>query len=316
MTTELEKQLRHAYAQLPDEHADSSDLVARSRHKATALRRRRTAGACAGTVAAALAVGAVAGIGPGIGASEDSIQLAPAAGPTRSATAQRSVHASPKPTASTSRTAEKQPYPDEGTDKPLAGLSGKLLPHGSQLPAGLTYHGMSTKDYNQTWSTSKADGYANPVPLVIMTGAEQRLDGPSNAHVNHAYGMVSSADDAFDTPKLGDRDPKFRSVNASIVRFRSAADANAALAKTQRKEDGLYWVMTKLTKPNVQWSGVPGANGDHGVYDLRTAGPNPGFVAYQIVGAYIVSASSEKAAPAEQAVTDMVGNLRTAGLLK
>ncbi|MFC6705346.1 hypothetical protein [Flexivirga alba] len=204
--------------------------------------------------------------------------------------------------------------PTEATDKPLAGLSGKLLPHGSQLPAGLTYRGAYSYDYKKTWPTSLADGYENAVPVTGLIGADQSLNGPTNAQIRAAYGTVSGVTDMA-ANSHADTDPRFKSVMSTIVRFRTPTFAQSAIAKAQRKQGGMYWIRPTLTRANVAWSGVTGVTGDHGVYTFATGVGPQDYVAYQVVGEYIVSADSQSAASAEQAVTDMVGNLRTAGLL-
>jgi len=328
MTSQLEEQLREAYAQLPEARADRSEVLARSYRGAAGLRRRRMLSVCAGTTAAALVLGAAVVVGGNLGTSPRQTTLLPAGDGTSTAArtgTPRASTSSARSSVTGSATASKSApatqstetgLPQEGTDKPLAGLSGKLLPHGSQLPAGMKYHGMNTQDYNRTWTTSKEDGYANGVPLMVMIGADQSLDGPSTAQIIAAYGIVSSVYDAFDTPGLADTSPKYRSVDTQIVRFRSPADANGALAKAQRKEGGLYWVMTDLTRPNVPWSGVPGVTGDHGVFYLSKDIPGPSYVVYQIVGPYIVSADASEKEHAEQAVVNMVKNLKTAGLVR
>jgi len=326
MADQLEDELREAYSQLPGDLTDRREVMARSYRRAAGLRRRRTVSVCAGTTAAALVLGGAVMVGGSLGAAPRETTLLPAGGGAASTAAPTSSPAVSTPDAHTAsarptglaKTSEatKGTLPPEGTDKPLAGLSGTLLPHGSQLPAGMTYHGMNTEDYKQTWTTSKEDGYKNAVPLLIMTGADQNFDAPSNAETNAAYGIVAGVTDSFDAPGIGDTSPRYRSVESSIVRFRSAADAKVALAKTQRKEDGLYWVMTNLTQPNVSWSGVPGVTGDHGVFHLANDLPAPSYVVYQIVGPYIVSANGFEKGHAEQAVVDMVGNLKTTGLIK
>ena len=206
-------------------------------------------------------------------------------------------------------------YPQEGTDKPIAGLSGRLLPHGSQLAPGLAYHGVSTQDANKTWTTSQADAYLYGMPVTTLIGAEQDAGSPTPAETQTAYGIVSTVEDMASTSEP-DTSPSFNAVDTSIARFRTPALAGTALAKAHSKVGGLYWIDFGLTKPNVAWPGVPGVSGDHGVYRLpANTGPRPIIVAYQVAGAYIVSASATSVPLAEKAVTDMVGNLGTAGLL-
>lgn len=317
MSIDLEEQLRQAYGELPEASTDPTDMVARSRQSAARSRRRHTTSVCAGTVAAALAVGAVAIGGPLLTSPGRDVGILPAGGSTSTPTF--ATHSAPAPSAA-SRSAPtipgtNYPLPQEGTDKPLAGLSGQLLPHGSQLPTAMRYHGINTEDYKKTWTTSLADGSPYAVPIMILIGAEQTANSPTVAQTNAQYGLLSTTFDGASVPGP-DTSPTFRSLDSNIVRFRSPAFAQSAIAKAQRKEGGLYWVKPTMTKPNVSWSGVPGVSGAHGVYNCAGWGPMPIYVAYQVVGSYIVSANSETADTAEQAVTDMVGNLKTAGLLK
>lgn len=308
MRIDLEEQLRQAYAQLPNEGTDPTDMVARSRRTAARFRRRRTAGACAGTVAAALAIGAIAVGGPILTSPGRDVGILPAGGATSTPT-----FATHNP--ATTRIA-RHPLPQEGTDKPLAGLSGRLLPHGSQLPTGIAYHGVSTFDGTKTWTTSVADGSnAATTPVPVLIAAKQNLNGTTPAQTRALYGMTATVFDMASTSGP-DTSPAFRSVSTNILRFRTPAFAKSAIAKAQRKEGGLYWVKPTMTTPNVSWSGVPGVSGAHGVYDCAGWGPTPIYVAYQVVDNYIVSTNAETPALAEQAVTDTVGNLQTAGLLK
>lgn len=312
MTIDIEDELRQAFAELPEDHADPAGAIAGSRRGAVRIRRRRLTAMCAGGVASALVIGGAVAVATGLPESGGRTGLAPAGGATTAHTHSASAPtlAIPTPPATT-----KRPQPKEDTDKPLAGLSGRLLPHGSQLPTGMLYRGTYTYDYTKTWTTSLADGYRYGVPVQILIGADQTDGSPTPAQMNAAYGIVSSVGDGASTG-TDDTRPSFRSLSSNIVRFRTPALAQSAISRAQRGEAGLYWVWKNVTTPNVAWSGVPGITGDHGVYDLRSPGPNPGFVAYQVVGSYIVSAHSETKSTAEQGVTDMVANLKTAGLLK
>lgn len=316
MSIELEERLRRAYAQVPTDPTARAEVLARSRRAAIRTRRRRTGGIGAGAAAAALVIGAAATLGPGLAGSGDDTGHLTAAG--LSSTAIRSPKATvavptvPAHVAPPS-TSTKPPLPKEDTDKPLAGLSGRLLPHGSQLPAKTLYRGINSEDYQKTWRTSLADGYAYGMPLQFLIGSDQELNAPSPAKTRDAYGILSTVLDVATSPDNG-TDP-VHMLGSSIARFRTPSHARSALAKAQRREGGLYWTKPQLTTPNVPWSGVPGVTGDHGVYDFPTDAPQKVFVAYQVVGAYIVSADSESASTAEQAVTDMVGNLKTTGLL-
>lgn len=317
MSIDLEDQLRQAYGQLPDASADPTDVLARSRRTAVRSRRHRTAGVCAGTVAAALAVGVVTIGGPLITSPGRDAGILPAGGSTGTPTF--ATHNATTPTAtehSSTGTTAHHTAADEGSDKPFAGLSGKLLPHGSQLPAGLAYRGHHIEDANKSWHTSPANG-SNVVtmPVQVLIVAKQARHGITPAQTRARYGIVGSVWDMASTTG-SDLNPSFRASSTSIVRFRTPAFAQDAIGKAQRKEGGLYWVKPTMTKPNVPWSGVPGFSGDHGVYDCAGWAPTPNYVAYQVVGEYIVSVDASTAPLAEQAVTDTVGNLKTAGLLK
>lgn len=309
----LEDELRSAYAQLPQEHRDPTEVMSASRKSAHRLRRRRTAGVCAGAIAAALVVGATAVIGTNLGAGQQETGLRPADGPT----ATPSVRSTPSPPPARAQASPKagttaeHPRWKEGTDKPLAGLSGRLLPHGTQLPDGMAYHGTYTYDYQKTWSTSLEDGYAGAMPVLILTGADQNFDSPPIAQTEAAYGILSGVQDMATTAGRSER-----TLDASIVRFRSPEFAQSAIAKAKRHESGLYWVWKQQTTPNVPWDGVPGVTGDHGVFNLPAGPSQPLIVAYQVVGEFIVASDSQTASVAEQGVTDMVTNLKDAGLLK
>lgn len=314
MTIDLEDELRQAFSQLPDEQSDPSGTIAGSRRGAVRIRRRRTTGVCAGAVAAALVVGGAIAVGTGFPTSGGHTGLAPAGRSKATTTTKHRTTAPrfviPPPPATT----KQPPQPKEDTDKPLHGVSGRLLPHGKQLPHGLLYRGAFTYDYTKTWSTSLADGYRYAVPIVGLIGADQSLNGPTTAQINAAYGIVSSAIDSADSSG-SDTSPNFRWLGSSIVRFRSPALAKSAIAKAQRGEGGMYWIRPKVTAPNVAWSGVRGVAGDHGVYTMPNGAAPDGYLAYQVVGEYIVSAQAASAVTAEQGVTDMVANLTTAGLL-
>lgn len=310
MTKTVEEELRAAYALLPQGHRDPAEVLDGSRRSAMRLRRRRAAGMCAGALAATLVIGATAVIGTGLGSpAEKTVQ--PAA--SSQSTARVSFSTSPPAAKHTSSatSAPTPPFNKEGTDKPLAGLSGKLLPHGSQLPKGMSYQGLFTTDYWKTWDMSLSDGYANVVPVLVLTGADQNFDAPAVAQTEAAYGILAGVSDMATTSGTSGG-----YLDSSVVRFRTPELAQSAIAKVRRHEPGFYWVWKQQTTPNVPWQGVPGVTGEHGVYNLPAGTPQPLIVAYQVVGEYIVAADSETAATAEQGVIDIVANLKADGLLK
>lgn len=259
----LDEELRQAYAQLPQEHRDPAEVMAAARRSAHRMRRRRNAAIGAGTLAATLVVGATAVIGADLGATNNKTTLRPA-GASGSST---SLHFSaPAPASKRAAATPDHPVYKEDTDKPLAGLSGKLLPHGAQLPHGMAYRGAYTTDYWKSWDTSLADGRTGVVPLPILIGADQNFDSPTVAQTDAAYGILSGVSDMAKTKGAYET-----VLQSSIVRFRTPELARSAIAKTQRKEGGLYWVW-KRTTPNIPWAGVPGVTGEHGVFSEQLAG--------------------------------------------
>ncbi len=205
----------------------------------------------------------------------------------------------------------------QGHNKKVAGLAGYLLPHGSQLPAGLSY--------SRNRLASNTDGSslgAAVVPGVIAARSNLQDDGTKDT-----TGAVASAfDSAFNYRKdgsvAGDGNPNQRSLATQIIEYGTVQQARAAVATAQANRGGWVW-LNPIGAVRVPWAGVPGADGPSYLYKAGASGipeqPDLKFhdtyIAIQIVGKYALTATSSSTQTSSAAITSMIANLKTANLL-
>lgn len=309
MSIDLEDALREAFGEVPDGVADRGTASERAIHRAAHLRRRRTLLVGTGSTAAVAAIVATGLV---------SLSLRPGTAESELRPAAPSVSAAPTRTSS-------QPSPDTSTSVPgsvdtsdlyhrkqIAQVGGYLLPHGDQLPSGLRYEDADQNRYATSQLNAMSDG------VFLSQGLGSDVPG-ANHSARNDFGMVASAADlatnhSSSGKNYGDGDTRQRSVNSNITRFKSNEYAATAIAKAKAKTGPIIWFASK-TRP-LSWPGVPGAKGDHHLYDLGTFGAKEDYLAIQVIGPFIVSADSADPNTSTEAVTSMVANLRSAKLVK
>jgi hypothetical protein len=304
MSIDLEDQLREAFGDLPEGTPNSATTTERVLSRAQRLRRGRALRFGGGATAVAAAVVAACLVGTTFHTSPASGELRPAAIPATSA---------PAATASPTKTVPGSVDTSHlYRSKRIARVGGYLLPRGNQLPAGLRYEGAD----GEPLTTSVLNAEAGGVFLASGLGAD--VPGAHSSAPDN-FGVVATATDLSSNhhangSSYGDGDDRQRTLGATVTRFRSSAFANSAIGKAKAGNGPIIWFSSK-TVP-LSWSGVSGTTGAHYLYDMGMLGTKEDYLAIQIIGPFIVSATSSEPTRSTQAVDSMVTNLRTAKLVK
>jgi len=336
MIADMEEQLRAAYADLPSDPQGASELA---RHAISAGRQRKhlrtAAGASGGLVAAAAIVATLALAGSAVGNGASSVHRLDPAGagvhlqfstqsPTTPAVPDKSA-ASPAVTTVqpgyddySGPDDATSPDPYQGHNKKIAGIAGYLLPHGAQLPDGLTYSRQRAAS-----NVDPDDLGAAVVPSLVMARSNAQNDGTPDT-----TGQVADVFDAAfnyrkDGSVPGDGNPKQRSLSTQIIAFRTVQLARASVATVQASRGGWIWVGNQGGVVRLPWAGVAGADGPSYLYKrppTRLPGKpklkfEPSYIAVQIVGRYAVSATTGSEQGAAAAITSMITNLKKPNLL-
>lgn len=196
--------------------------------------------------------------------------------------------------------------------KRIARVGGYLLPRGNQLPTGLRYEGA----HGEPLTTSVLNAESNAVFLASGLGAD--VPGAHSSAPDN-FGVVATATDLSSNhhangSSYGDGDDRQRTLGATVTRFKSSDFANSAIGKAKAGNGPVIWFSSK-TVP-LSWSGVSGTTGAHYLYDMGISGAQEDYLAIQVIGPFIVSATSADPTRSTQAVGSMVTNLRTAKLVK
>ncbi|MBB2894246.1 hypothetical protein [Flexivirga oryzae] len=336
MIDELEEQLRAAYADLPSDAHGAADLA---EHAISAGRQRKhlrvAAGASGGLVAATAIVATVALTGNAVGNGANSVHRVDPAGPgvhLQFSTQNPTRHPAPrKATSSPSITTVQPGYDDysgpddtstsdpyQGHNKKIAGLAGYLLPHGAQLPKGLTY-----SRHRPTSNVDADDLGAAPVPTLVMARSNAQNDSTPDTTGQVANVFDSAFNYRTDGSMPGDGNPDQRSLMTLIVAFKNVHLARTAIPTVQASRGGWIWVAGQTGAVQVPWSGVAGADGPSYLFEQPSTGVpsqpdlkfKSNYIAVQVVGKYVISAMTQSEQGASTAISSIITNLQKANLL-